>query len=406
MATIDYIAYTWTGKRVRGRLDAESMDAAYEALRRDALVPYKLAPVKEQRFSIVASAPGLFKPNTQHLTDFSTQLSSLLASGVPLRRALDTLKNESPSLGLRYAIGTVIKDIEGGKRFSEAMERHTSVFSPSYLRLVRVGEATGGLPVSLQRLAVDLRQRKSVQDKVRSAMTYPVISLVMALIAGSILITYSLPSLISLLDEFGSDLPLATQLLKDFTSFMNEWFSTIAMSLGGAVAAFLLFARTKRGAYLRDKLLLKVPVLGGVILRSNMFALTSNMKALIEAGVPLIEALKLSGESISNAVLREALGKVIDEASSGSSLGQAFRSQTIFPPLLTQGVVTGEMSGSLGETLGGLAQYYRTEAERSIDSATQLIQPILIMVVAAIVGFVAIAVVSGIYSTLTSIRTT
>ncbi|MBM4406255.1 MAG: type II secretion system F family protein [Chloroflexi bacterium] len=266
-----------TGKRVRGRLDAESVDAAYETLRREALVPYKLAPVRERRTSYVNLAPALFKPTTQNLVDFPTQLSALLGSGVPLRRALETLKNESPSPGLKYALATVIRDIEGGQRFSEAMEKHTTVFSASYMRLIKVGEATGGLPLSLQRIGAGLRQQKGVQDKVRGALSYPIISLLMALVAGGILIVYSLPQLIELLDEFDSNLPLATRMLKNLTEFLNQWFTTIAIAAASIAALGWVYGKTERGAYLRDRLLLRAPVLGGVILRSNMFSLTSDL---------------------------------------------------------------------------------------------------------------------------------
>ena len=396
---ISYVAYTWQGQKVTGVMEAPSVEDVFDALEQDQLIPYKVKPVQERR-PLVEVFPGLYKPKLRHLIDFSRQLSSLLKSGVPLRRALRTLEQESDSEGLRHALKKIVGEIEQGKRFSEALERHPTVFPGFYVRLVRVGEAAGGLVFTLGRLAEEQEQRKSVQDKVKAALLYPAISLVVAIVAGIVLITFSLPALIELLDEFGGELPFATQLLQDMTLFMQSYIAVVLTALGSTVTAIVLYTRTTRGARERDQLLLRVPVVGQVLIRSNMFALTSTLKTLIAAGVPLVEALKLSGEALNNIVIRDALESATAAASSGTGLGDSFRGQPIFPSLFTQGIVTGEMSGSLSETLDGMSDFYKQEAERAVDAATQLIQPVIILLVAAVVGFVSVAIISGIYSTL------
>ena len=401
--SIEYTAYTWQGRKVSGVVDAATVEDVFLLLERDQLFPYKVKEVVPRR-SVAEVFPGLFKPKPRDLVDFSRQLASLLKSGVPLRRALLTLKDESSSQGLRLALKGTLADIESGVRFSDALERHTTVFPEYYVRLVRVGEAAGGLSHTLERLADTLQQRKSVQDKIRAALIYPAISLVVAIVAGIVLVTYSLPALIGLLDEFGGELPFATQLLQDATMFMRSYVGLVFAGLIGTAFALYFYTRTPSGARQRDRLLLRVPIVGSVLLRSSMFSLTATLKTLIGAGVPLVEALRLSREAVGNIPIREALEQATEDASGGTSLGQAFRNQKQFPSLLTQGIVTGELSGTLGETLDGLTDFYQQESERAVGAATELIQPAIILFVAAVVGFISVAVISGIYSTLGTVN--
>jgi type IV pilus assembly protein PilC len=330
-------------------------------------------------------------------------MASLLKSGVPLRRALETIRMQTTSPGMKFALQAVMSDIEGGSRLSDSLERHPTVFPPFYTRLIRVGEATGGLINTFGRLGETLQRRKAIQDKVRGALTYPLISLLVAGVAGIILVTVSLPALIGLLDEIGGELPLTTRILQFGAAFLQDYLLHLIGTLAAILVLIVLYFRTPKGARVRDRMLLKMPVIGGVVQRSSMHALTSTLKNLIDEGVPLMESLRLSADSVGNLIIRDALQSAIAQAEGGMSLGQAFREQEIFPPLFTQGVVTGEVSGTLAETLGGLAEFYQQESERSIGAATELIQPAIILIVAGVVGFVAVAVLSGIYSTLGSV---
>ena len=277
------------------------------------------------------------------------------------------------------------------------------MFPEFYVRLVRVGEASGGLVVTLERLSETLRQRKSTQDKIRGALVYPAFSLVVAVIAGIILVSYSLPALIDILDEFGGQLPLATKILQVGAEFLRDSIGVVLGGFVGTLTAVALYFRTAKGRRIWDTMVLKFPLVGAVVTRSTMFNFTATLKTLIDAGVPLVEALRLAGEAVSNVVIREALEAAAIDARSGTSLGESFRRQRAFPLLLTQGIVTGELSGTLPATLEGLSEFYGLESERAVGAATELIQPIIILFLAAFVGFIAVAVLSGIYSTLGSV---
>lgn len=376
---------------------------ARELLRQDQLIPYRLVAVKPRR-SLVQLAPSLFRPKPQELIEFTRGMTALLRSGIPLREALVTLRDQSGSLGLREAVRRTIQDIEGGDRFSDACSRHPGIFSAFYVRLLRVGEATGGLPSVMERLTETLQKRKGMRDKVRGALTYPVISLVVAIIVAIIMVTYSLPALLGLLTEYGGTLPRNTQMLVSIADFFAVYRIHVFLGIGVVVLVTLLYGKTRNGTRLRDRLLLRIPVVGKVTMQSSLFSLTSTFSALLVAGIPTIEALRLSEDGLNNVILRERLGRVIEEASAGARLGEAFRQHWPDPRLLSQGIITGETSGNLPDSLHGLTTYYEQESTRAISSATELIQPAVILLVALLVGFVATAVISGIYSALNSIE--
>ena len=270
--------------------------------------------------------------------------------------------------------------------------------------MLRVGEATGGVPVILQQLTDNLQRRKAVGDKVRRALVYQAISLAVALVAAVILVTYSLPSLTGLLKDYGGELPIATRLLINISDVLQAYIFHILGPVAVLVLLVLLGSRSARVRRLRDRALLSFPVVGGILLASNMFSLTTTLSTLLRSGVPPIEALKSTEEGLGNAVMRERLAEVTRRASEGTKLGDAFAEHQGFPSILAQAVSTGEMRGSLSDSLGGLAEYYEDVTERSVSGATELIQPAVIIGVAAVVGFVAIAVISGIYSTLGSFQ--
>ena len=398
-----YEAYTQSGAKVVGVLETDSEDAAVEMLEQDNLIPYRLEPVRRRR-SFVQVMPSLFQPKTQDILDFSKQMASLIRSGIPLRRALIVQRGQTRNLGLREALRQIVEDIESGVRFSDAIGVHTTVFPDYYVRLLRVAEATGGIAFTLDQLADSLKKRKGVRDRIKRALTYPIISLIVAFVAAVILIKFSLPSLIGLLRDFGGELPPITRMLITVSDAVEAYALIGLLVIGLTIAVVLIGSRTRTGRIIQDTALLKIPVIGGILMGSNMFLLTSNLVTMLDAGVAPIEALRLSGEGLNNVLLHEKLDMVIDEATQGFKLGEAFSKQSVFPPLLSQAIVIGETRGTLADTLRGLSEYYEQQTERLVSGALELIQPAIIIFVAGIVGFVAVGVISGIYSTIGAVQ--
>ena len=400
---IKYEAYTRLGEKVVGVLHTDSEEAAYGLLEQEDLIPYRLRPAGGG-LSLYRMFPTVFNPSAQDIIDFTRQLAALLNSGIPLVRCLMAQQAQVSNTGLRHALSEIVVAVEAGKKLSDALGDQSHIFPDFYVRMLRVGEATGGMPFVLNQIADTLQRRKAVTDRVREAAVYPAFTLLVALVAAIVLVTYSLPSLTTLLSEVSGDLPTSTRVLIALSEFFGTYGTAILV--GFAVIAVLIFIalRTEFGRAATDTVLLRIPVFGKVIVANNMFALTSILSTLLRAGMSPVEALKLTQTGMANAYYRRRLGRVIGRATEGTKLGEAFGEDGGFPAIVSQAIITGETRGRLDDTMSGLAEYYEDVTRRAAGGITELIQPVIILFVAGVVGFVAVAMISGIYSALGSVQ--
>lgn len=398
---VKYEAFTWAGGRVKGEMEAETEMAAYEALRGEQLVPHRLQEMRPRR-SLVQVMPSLFKPPDQVVIDFTRQMSTLMRAGVPLRSALVGLRDGATSLGLREALRQMLMDIEAGMGFSAACARHPTVFPGFYIRLLQVAEAAGELGALLGQIAQLLERQKALKQRVRSALMYPAMTVGIAIVALVVLVTYSLPALLKLISGFGGDLPFTTRLLMQGAELMRAYGLYgigLALALGAGSVAL---RRTQRGGRVLGRVLMRVPIMGKTLILSNIFTLMSTLGTLLRSGVPMVESLRLVGREASPAI-REGVERVVVVVSAGESLSQAFTVAAVFPPLVAQAMRSGEAAGTMPQIVESLAEYYEKELDRAVGQAVEMIQPVVTLLVAAFVGFVAVAVLSGVYSTLGSI---
>ena len=323
---IRYEAYTWSGEKVSGVLETDSEADAYEKLQQEQLIPYRLAPIRPRR-PLVRLAPSLFKPKPKDIIDFTRQLASLIESGIPLLRALSAQYDQTNNAGLKYAIEDVIERVQAGDRLSEATARHPSVFPGSYSRLLRITEETGGIGETLRQLADSMEKNKAVKDRVKGALMYPAITLFLAIGAIFVLVKFSLPSLVNMLEDFGGEMPATTRLMITITDGLQGSSLNILIIGGVAVGLTILYTRSTQGARRRDQLLLRLPVIGNVLVASNMFFFTSSFVTLLEAGIAPTEALRLTGQGMTNAVFREQLAAATTKASEGMRLGTPSQSK-------------------------------------------------------------------------------
>jgi type IV pilus assembly protein PilC len=399
---VKYEAFTWAGGRVGGELEAETEAAAYEALKGERLVPSRLQELRPRR-PLVQVMPALFKPKDQAVIDFTRQMSTLLRSGVPIRSALSGLHEGARGAGLREALRQVQQDIEGGMSFSAACARHRTVFPRFYMRLLQVAEAAGELSLILGQIAQLLDRQKVLRQRVKSALLYPAITLGVSVVSLFVLVTYSLPALVNLIGGFGGELPLSTRVLIQGAELLRAYGAYgigFALALGAGGVAL---RRTARGARVWDRALLRVPIVGRVVLLANIFTLMSTLGTLLRSGVPTVESLRLVGREASHAVVRESVGRVVAEVSAGRPLSDAFTGAAPFPPLVAQAIRSGESSGTLPQAVEGQAEYYERELDRAVAQAVEMIQPVMTLFLAGFIGFVGVAVLSGVYSTLGSI---
>lgn len=399
---IKYKAYTQNGEKVNGILDTESEQIAYNILEKKQLLPYHIEEIENKTFEFSINIS--FKVKTQDLITFTKQLSSLLNAGIPLRKALLIQKEQTNSKKLRKTLINITKDIENGSSFSASFSNHPSVFPEFYLRLLKVGEATGNIQATLKQLSDFLTRKRKTSDKIKQALLYPIFSLSVALFATFILVTYSLPALQDLLDQFGGTVPITTKILIYGSGILSSYSYIFIGMILIFISLFLLSTKIQLGKIIIDKFLLSTPVVSKIIVSSNMFFITNTLSTLIKAGVPVIEAMKLSEYVLTNSQIRKWLTSVTEKTSQGEKLGEAFKSIQGFPSIISDAISISELQGELTETLDGLSAYYEDLTETAVSNTTELIQPIVILGVASVIGFIAVAVIQGIYSTLGAVN--
>lgn len=376
---------------------------ARRLLERDNLIPYRLEPVRP-RSSLTRFLPNILTPKPKELIDFTRGVAALLTAGIPLRDTLRIMREQSKDIVLKEVLGQILGSVESGERFSVACSRFPRVFPGFYVGLLQVSEATGGMAAAMDQLANGLDKSKAIKDKVKGALVYPAFTLGVAILVGIVLILYTLPALVGLLSEFGGELPITTRLLIAFSDAAKGNTIYVLAVILGLPAALVVYTRIPSGARVRDRVVLKLPVVRTVIERMNLFGLTATMSALLDSGIPIREALRLSQQGVTNVVYRERLERVTEEIGQGARLGVAFRNHWPSPAVLSSGIGIGETSGTLVPALRSLAEYFEQEAARAAGAATELIQPAIMVLVAGAVGFVAIAVISGVYSTVGAIK--
>ena len=403
---IDYVAYNEAGIRVTGVLDVESEEEAERRLWADGLLVVDLDSQQERLRPTFWSRLYVraFPAKPRDVITFVRQLETLLRAGVALHEAMAQLRNQVRNPALHAALRQVVSDIEGGDRFSRAIARHPGVFPAHLLRMIPVAEASGELARVLAEVVRTLERQARVAAQTRSAIMTPAISLVVGAGAAFILFTFVLPRLVELLSEFGGELPRATRILISVADYSEAWgLITLAAVASVAALASLFFSRTDRGRRLWDGFLLRAPIIGAVVQSSTMFGVCSMWSLLLQTGVAPVGALRTVVVMIPNVKMRAAFSRVEQEITAGGRLGAALGRQPEVPRLLAEIVAGGEQAGALRQNLEALADYYLEETDRRVQSTTGLIEPAAFLIVGSIIGFIAVAVLTGIYSVIPAV---
>ncbi|MBI4181007.1 MAG: type II secretion system F family protein [Chloroflexi bacterium] len=400
---IEYVAYNEAGNIVAGALEVESSERALEALSAANLVVFSLK--KQRRLpSLSELMPTLFGVKPSDVITFTRELDSLLSSGITLLSSLRVLYEVTEKKAFKEVIHSVMREVESGNSFSQACSKQPSVFLPFYIRLLQVAEGTGELTKILADIVIHMEKQKALLSKIRRATTYPAIVLAVGIVAAVILTTVALPALTALLAEYRAKMPISTRILIGFGDFSKAYGKYVL----GFVVVLALFVwryiKTSSGEKRWHRSILKIPVIGRIIYNSQMARLCSSLATLLGGGLSTSEAIRLSIEASDNASFQEGLTGVYREVLTGSRLEPAIIKQNFFPRLFSQTVGIGEETGSLRVNLSGLATFYEQETDRVTARATDLIEPIMILIIGVIVGFIGVAIISAIYGMISQIR--
>ena len=395
MALYTYEAFTKEGKKLKGTVDASSIAAVRGQLARQTLYPITIHLATEE--ARIGFFQRIFMRGVS-LKDkilFSKQLAVLLKAGVPLLQSVELLTEQFE--GRMHSILVAIKDeVKGGMSLADAMEKYPKAFDMIYVQLVRAGEASGKLDEILERLTGYLERREAIKKKVRGALQYPIIQLVIAFGVVIILLTAVVPQLQGLFEAQGEKLPPTTKVMMAVSEAVRSYFLLIVLVMGVLIAIFVYWSRTASGARILDQIKLKIPVIKYVSRTSAVVQFCYTLGLLIKSGVNLAESLDIVVKIVDNRILADTLREARDKIIKQGKIAQYLQQTNIFPPIAIHLIRTGEETGELGSMLLTVAQNYEADLTELIDRATGLISPIMLVVMAVIVGFIIMAIATPI----------
>ena len=392
-----YVAYTKDKKLVKGKLSASSGEAAVKLLDYGG---YHVLSIRPQvPFLNMERLSGLFaQVNPREIIMFSRQLALLLESGTDIVAALELLQSQVTNRTLQRTIGNVASDIRSGSSLSTALKKHPKVFSSIYARAMTAGEQSGNLEIVLRQMANFIERRVTAEKSVKNALTYPFIIVIVAVIVVGVIVTFVLPTFTSMYTQFSVEQPLPTRMLLGLTDLLTKYGLYLILVMVAAAVLASLYVKTPAGKYMRDKILFRLPVVGRILLLSELSQACRTMALLFKVGLPLPEVLSLTTESSNNRAMAEQIDGVRQELILGEGLSRPMSKRSLFLPLMVQMVGVGEETGNLDNTLTTVAESYEMEADDRTTAAVRLIQPIVTVLIALVVGFVALSMISAMYS--------
>ncbi|MBT3286840.1 MAG: type II secretion system F family protein [Victivallales bacterium] len=409
MPRFQYTAMDASGKEVKDRIEADTEQEAGNLLRQKGLYPINVTAIKGAKSGAkagkaggkatagsagVGSMLGSPKIRRKDLTTATRQLATLLDAGLPLVRAVRTLERQAKTNPpLRKVLGSVADSVEGGSTFSEALASHPKSFNHLYVNMVRAGEASGALETVLNRLAEFMEKAARIMGKVKSAMIYPVIVLTVAGGITSALMVFIVPKFAKMFDEMlpGEPLPQLTNIVITISTFMKEHILIMIGGLVGFIIVVKFLKSTGPGAYAFDWLAITVPPFNSLAMRSSVARFCRTLGTLMQSGVAVLQALQIVRDTAGNAIISRAIQDVHDAVKEGEGMTKPLEAAGVFPGMVVSMIEVGEETGALPEMLNRVADVYEEEVDRAVEALTSLIEPVMIVVLAVIVGGIVIA---------------
>src|SRR5919198_638780 len=395
-----YVALAPDGRETKGVEKADSRTAAelelYERELRDIQVTEKKSFLQME-----LSGPRIKRADLMHL---SRQMAAFVRAGLPILEAVHTIGQESANSSVRRVMQDIEDGLRSGERFSDCLDRHPKVFPDFYRGIVRSAELTGELDKVLARLAVYIERDLEARRKIKSATIYPAVILVMSVVTVTVLAWFVLPKFKEFFASLDAKLPLATRMLLAVTDFLTAWWWALGLGVLGFALLIALILSTERGRYGKDRLVLAVPVLGGTIQYALVERFCRILASMVSAGVALPEGLQVAIDSLRNRVYIRSLNSVRESMLEGEGIAGPLARTSLFPSTAVQMLRVGENTGTLDSQLETTAQFFETELDYKIKKLTALFEPIVIVVMGGLVGFVAIALVSAMYGVFNQVQ--
>lgn len=409
MAHFSYTATNAQKKVIHGSFDAADRATAMSALAKQNLTPISISESagKKESSGGILNFLGKGSVKSDDLVMFTRQLSAMVSAGVPLLRALSSLHDHTESKALKTVTEKIVKDVEGGAQLADALAKHPNTFSDVYVNMVRAGEAAGILDEILKRLAMQQEKNASMRKKIKSAMTYPSVLIVITIGAFFGLMLFVIPKIGGILKDLGgpdAKLPPLTQGMLAISGFLLHYGLFLLPVVAAGIVLLIRFLKTPHGKSIFHHLILKIPMISPIIQKVAVARFARTFSALMGAGVAVLEALNVTAHAVGNVVYEKALIDAAEQVKNGKTLSSVIEKNDLFPPIVAQMLSVGEETGQTDTVLIKVADFYEEEVDVAIDGISSIIEPVMILIMGSMVGLIAASVMGPIAGLAQSIK--
>jgi len=396
MPVFEYTALNTKGKSLSGIIDADSPVAARQNLRNSGIFPTSVKEMDDTRPAKVPkelSFPSIFtRIRQKEITLITRQLATLIEAGLPLVTALEALIRQIKTRPLKKVLAGIRGSIVEGRSFSNALSSYPKAFSALYINMIRAGETSGTLEIVLDRLADIAEKQEDLQLRIKAALTYPIIMAFIGAVVLFFLLTYIVPSITAIFTGVNQVLPLPTRILLSISGFIKSFWWAIIILIAGIYLILKTIKKTTKGQYLFDKIKLMLPVTGPLVKKLAVARFSRTLGSLHESGVSMLTALEIAKNVVGNTIIANAIENSIEAVGKGQALGSSLETSQVFPHLSIQMIQIGEQSAKLERMLNKIAEVYEKEIEANLLRITALLEPLMILIMGVIVGFIVLSI--------------
>ncbi len=401
MPKYNYIAKTLQGEPRSGTLEARDEHQVARILRREGciLISTRSEEGLKQKRKFTVSIPFLGWISLTEKIMFARNLRVMIAAGVPLPRALKILARQSKNKKLRKILLDIREEIIKGKTFSDALGKYSNIFSELFFSMIRVGEETGTLEEVLRVVVQQMEKEYQIKSKIKGAMIYPAVIVFAMVCIGILMLIVVVPKLSKVFTELGVELPMTTKLVIAIGTFLEKFWFTLPLGILFLLILLRVVLKTRIGKLVFDTSILKIPIISPIIKKSNSAHTVRTLSSLIAAGVPIVRSLEIVSGSLSNVRYKKAISEAAEKVKKGGKLAEALREhEDIYPSLVIQMIEVGEETGETANILEKLAEFFEEEVANTTKNLSAIIEPVLMLIIGAVVGFFAISMIQPIYS--------
>jgi type II secretory pathway component PulF len=393
----NFKAKNQAGEERGGVIEASSKEAALGVLQKNNLFPLSIEGEKSNDF-VKTILKYYDRVTDKELVVFFRQLSILIEARVPIVSSLDAIKDQTTSAYMVKVVSQMVNDIEDGMSFSAAMEKHPDVFSALTINIMKAGEASGSLKKSIDYVAANIEKNYTLSQRVRSALMYPMIVLIVFFIIGFLVISFILPKLTQVIVSLNANVPWYTQLMINLGGFMSKFWWAAAIIILGFAGAIVYYLKTEDGKKEWDEVKINLPIVGPIYRYVYITRFSENLEVLLVGGIPIIRALTIVSAVVNNVVYEAIFLKAAEEVKRGGNMSAVFEREPLIPPMVSHMIKIGEDSGQIDSVLGHISKFYDQETEMMTKNLSTLLEPVLMIIIGIAVGFMAVSILLPIYN--------